>query len=366
MVHIFRNAALLLLLGILLSACGEGQSEATTYVCPPCAPHDTLRFEHDGECPVCGMKLTEKPDSSHIGPGHIHEGSGNFMMRGGPGHREALIPIYYHRPESFTQESPILIVVPGAGRDGWDYRDAWVEASEQYGILVLTPRYVDEEYGFGDYHMGGVAEFTNIEEVADFIEGSHEVMLDEDELTFEVNAQRQEWLFGDFDRLFEAVTSAVDSERTSYDIFGHSAGGQILHRFVLFQPTSKAERIVAANAGFYTLPDLDADPPFGLDGAPIQKADLTASLEQDLTLLLGEEDDHSEAGGTFLRSPSADVQGPGRLQRGRHFYETGKKTAEVLGAKFAWQVEVVPDVGHDGDGMSKAAAEILYGNGGSD
>lgn len=365
MIQILRNTALLLVAGLLLTACGEGRSE-TTYVCPPCAPHDTLRFEHDGECPVCGMKLTEKPDSSHIGPGHIHEGSGNFMMRGGPGHQETLIPVYYHQPESFTQESPILIVVPGAGRDGWDYRDSWVEASERHGILILTPRYVEEEYGFGDYHMGGVAEATNIEQVAHFIEGSHEVVLDEEELVFEVNAQKRTWLFGDFDRLFETVAAAVDSKRSTYDIFGHSAGGQILHRFVLFQPDSKADRIVAANSGFYTLPDLDADLPFGVGGTPVEKANLSASFERNLTLFLGEEDDHSEAGGIFLRSPSADAQGPGRRQRGRHFYETGKRMADELGAEFNWQIEVVPDVGHDGEGMSKAAAEILYGNGGSE
>lgn len=363
MARILRNVALLLVAGVLLAACGDGRSE-TTYVCPPCAPHDTLRFEHDGECPVCGMKLTEKPDSSHVGPAHIHEGSGNFMIRGGPGHQETLLPVYYHRPESFTQESPILIVVPGAGRDGWDYRDAWVEASERHGVLVLSPRYPEQAYDFGDYHMGGVAEATNIEEVADFIEGSHEVVLDEERLAFEVNAQKREWLFGDFDRLFEAVGSAVGSERTGYDVFGHSAGGQILHRFVLFQPDSKADRILAANAGFYTLPDLEADLPFGLGGTPMEEADLVASFERNLTLFLGEEDDHSEAGGIFLRSPSADAQGPGRRQRGRHFYETGKKMAEELDVEFAWRIEIVPGVGHDHEGMSEAAAKYLYGRGG--
>lgn len=205
MIHSLRSTALLLVAGLVLAACADGRSEATTYVCPPCAPHDTLRFEHDGECPICGMNLTEKPDSSHIGPAHLHEGSGTFLMRGGPGHEETLLPVYYHRPEDFTQASPILIVVPGAGRDGWDYRDAWVEASERHGVLILSPRYPEEPYGFADYHMGGVVEATNIEEVADFIEGSHEVVLDEERLTVEVNAQRQEWLFGDFDRLFEAV-----------------------------------------------------------------------------------------------------------------------------------------------------------------
>ena len=40
-------------------------------------------------------------------------------------------------------------------------------------------------------------------------------------------------------------------------MFGHSAGAQILHRMVLFAPGSRADRIVAANSGFYTLADPD-------------------------------------------------------------------------------------------------------------
>lgn len=98
----------------------------------------------------------------------------------------------------------------------------------------------------------------------------------------------------------------------------------------------------------------------------MEEEDLAASFERNLTLFLGEEDDHSEAGGIFLRSPSADAQGPGRRQRGRHFYETGRKRADKLNAAFAWQIEVVPGVGHDHEGMSEAAAESMYGDGESE
>jgi len=355
------SAALLLTFSLLVSACQEAAPE-TTYVCPPCAPHDTMTFEEDGVCPVCGMKLIEKPDSSSVGEAHLHGGSGNFLIAGGPGHEDALIAVFYHRPESFAPDSPILLVLPGAGRNAAEYRDAWVEASERHGVLILTPRYGESEYDFGEYHMGGLVEITNIEKVAEYVPNSSEVMLDEDLLRLQVNATEEEWIFDDFDRLFALTADAVGSTRTGYDIFGHSAGGQILHRLVLFYPDTRADRIVAANSGFYTLPDFDQDLPFGLANTPVSEEDIRASFRERLVLLLGAEDDHSEAGGTFLRSPSADEQGPGRLQRGRHFYERGKRKADELGIEFRWTVEVVPNVGHDFEGMTGAAAAFLYGD----
>ena len=355
--------AILLTFALSLSACQEATPE-TTYVCPPCAPHDTLTFEEDGVCPVCGMQLIEKPDSSSVGDAHLHVGSGNFLIAGGPGHEDELIAVFYHRPESFTPDSPVLLVLPGAGRDAAEYRDAWVEASERHGALILTPKYREAEYDFGDYHMGGLVDTTNIEEIAEYVAHSSEVIVDEDHLLLQVNESEAEWLFNDFDRLFELTADAVGSTRSGYDVFGHSAGGQILHRLVLFHPKSRANRIVAANSGFYTLPDLEKELPFGLENTPPSEDDLRTSFRERLVLLLGADDEHREAGGIFLRSPSADEQGPGRLQRGRYFYEQGKEKAAELGARFNWELKVVPGVGHDFEGMTRAAAAYLYGESG--
>lgn len=357
-----RQGAVWMLVAVTLLACQDAASE-TTFVCPPCAAHDTLRFHEDGVCPICGMELMEKPDSSRVGHAHIETGSGNFLIGGGPGHRDDLVTVFYHRPESFTPESPVLLVIPGAGRNGWDYRDAWVEASEEHGVLILSPSYVEEDYGFGQYHMGGLIEESNLTDIAHFVENSSQVTLDEDRVEYEVNAVVEEWIFDDFDRLFRMAAEAVGSTRETYDVFGHSAGGQILHRLVLVYPETRADRLVAANSGFYTLPDLESKLPFGLAGVPVSKDYLRRSFRKHLILLLGAEDDHPEAGGTFLRSPSADRQGLGRLQRGRQFYRTAKAKARELGAEFRWELGVVPGVGHDHQGMTEAAAAYLYGSG---
>jgi hypothetical protein len=253
------------------------------------------------------------------------------------------------------------VVLPGSGRNADEYRDAWLEASEEHGVLVLSPMYAEEDYGFGAYHMGGLMYDLNLDRSVEYVDGTNEAILDEKAFRYRVNADPRQWIFGDFDRIFERVTAAVGSSRETYDLFGHSAGGQILHRLTLLRPGVRADRIVAANSGFYTLPDLDGELPFGLADTPITREDLAASFRQRLVLLLGEEDDADETGGILLRSPSADRQGAHRLERGRHFYHTARRRAEDIGAEFRWELHVVSGVGHDFRRMSRAAAEYLYG-----
>ncbi len=337
------------------------ESPDAPFMCPPCHVHEDLFFHEDGACPVCGMALIERPDSSAVGEAHMHPGSGNFLMAGAPGRESRLIQVFYHVPETFTPQSPVLIVVPGAGRNANDYRDAWVDHAERYGVLILSPMYSESDYDFAAYHMGGVMGDLNLAQSTRAEAGTNQVHLDEERFTYSVNAEPTEWIFADFDRLFELVAPAVGSERETYDLFGHSAGGQILHRLVLFRPDSRADRILAGNSGFFTFPDTAADLPFGLRDAPVSTDDLARSLRRHLVILVGAEDDRSETRGTMLRSPSADRQGIGRLERARSFHAAAEALAVQMEVPFGWQLEIVPGVGHDFAGMSDAAAAWLYG-----
>lgn len=68
-------------------------------------------------------------------------------------------------------------------------------------------------------------------------------------------------------------------------MFGHSAGGQILHRTALFRPRLKARRIVAANAGFYTFSDRSEAVPPGLAGTGVGEVQLRRALDVELPVL---------------------------------------------------------------------------------
>lgn len=343
------------------------QSKNGDYVCPPCdLPCDELSFSGPGLCPHCNMELVsivevKKFEELKVGEIDLKTGSGAFLISGGQGHENNTITVHYHMPNSFKPSSEMLLVVPGAGRDGDEYRDAWIEASEKYGVLILSPTYPDSSYGFGGYHMGGLMEELNLSASVEYVENSNIAKLDEEKLTFTVNANSSQWIFKDFDRIFDLVVESLSSEQREYDIFGHSAGGQILHRLTLFYPQTKAKRIVASNSGFYTLPDMESKLPFGMKGTGKKAEDLKTSFKKRMTLFTGEFDNEKETGGTLLRSVSADQQGLHRLERSQYFYKVSKKKAEELGYEFNWKYEIVPGVGHDFRKMTVAAAEYLYG-----
>ena len=171
---------------------------------------------------------------------------------------------------------------------------------------------------------------VNLENSVEFIENSNVAQLDEDNFSFQINNNPKEWIFSDFDRIFDLVAKSVHSTQTKYDVFGHSAGGQILHRLAIFHPNSKANHIIAANSGFYTLPDFELELPFGIKNTVLKEEDIKQSFSNNLTLLIGELDNENETGGTLLRSKTVDQQGLHRLARGKFFFQKAQNLAKEL------------------------------------
>ena len=220
--------------------------------------------------------------------------------------------------------------------------------------------YAEEDYSFEEYHLGGLIKNSNLRETIEFIDNTNIAKLDEAAFTYEVNTNPQDWIFNDFDRIFDLAVEATNSSQTQYDIFGHSAGGQILHRSAIFFPQSKANRIIASNSGFYTTVDSKMKLPFGIQNTLLNDEKLKQSFNKKMILLIGELDDENENGGTLLYSVSANQQGAHRLARGQYFYNQSEKISKEIGANFNWEIKIVPNVGHDQRQMSIAAAEFLY------
>lgn len=335
-------------------------------------------------------------------PIHLEPGSGHFVVQGGEPHPERRITVHYHLPEKLTPSSPVMMVIPGAGRNGDDYRDAWVETSEEHGVLVLSPSYPEKHYPeFWSYNLAGMTDRVTLtlnfvadtdpeewrldqvrEELGPLADPHelfghsgdghliHQLMLLEKAgmlegieiggVTSEPNRDPDRWIFDDFDRIFRAVRQELGLETETYDLFGHSAGGQILHRLALFAPSRHHGRILAANSGWYTLPTWEEAFPYGLEGTGVADRELATAFQSRLVIFLGEEDDADETRGSLRRTPPAMRQGGHRLARGTHFFRTARTTAKSRGLELAWKRVVVPGVGHDYRRMSEAAAEYLY------
>ncbi|MEM8508833.1 MAG: heavy metal-binding domain-containing protein [Bacteroidota bacterium] len=347
-----RKAFLTLVVAILLS-CSQGKKNSeTAYVCPPCnLSCDTIVFRAPGTCPHCKMTLIPMDELSKTSALVLNEvvletGSGSFLIEGGF-EKEKTIGVHYYRPENFSVTSPVVLVIPGSGRDGDEYRDAWIKKAEHYGVLVLSPEYSEKHYPeFWSYNLAGMISDVQLNPERTAMTG------------FTINNDSRTWLFNDFDRIFDLVKNKLRLQTQSYDLFGHSAGGQLLHRFAIFNPDNKANRILAANSGWYTVPTDEKDFPVGLKGSK-QSAN-SVDFSSKLVLFLGERDNANETRGDLRHTPELDAQGLHRLARGKHFYNASKERAATLQKEFYWKLEIIPNVGHDFRKMSEAAADFLY------
>ena len=297
--------------------------------------------------------VAQKQDNSLI-----NEGPGSFIVQGSGLHESDTITIHYYKPKNFTPRSKILMVIPGAGRNGDTYRDSWTEASEKYSVLIISLSYPEATYPYSDYHLGNLVTDLNLYDGVRFVKNSNQVQMDEDIVKFKINYNSKQWIYNDFDRIFNMVKEITNSKQKQYDMFGHSAGGQILHRFALMKPKSKANKILASNAGTYTLPDYNTKFPFGLKN--LDNINLKKAFKKKLVLFLGELDNEFETGGILLRSKTVDLQGTNRLARGKYFYNKSLEAAKNKGYKLNWKLEIIPNIGHNQKGMARAAAKYLY------
>lgn len=352
----------LLSIAILMLTSPSCQTPVGEYVCKPCDRScDQLFFEEPGICPHCKMDLVKKSERElTLNEIKIQTGSGAFLIEGAKGSEEKSIRVYYHKPQNYQADSRVLLVIPGAGRNGDSYRDAWIEESEKYGVLILSPMYPEETYAFEDYHLGGLAKELTLAKSISYLENSNVAKLDETQFSLSLNKDPETWLFNDFDRIFSLSMSALNASQTTYDIFGHSAGGQILHRMAIFQTAGKADRILAANSGFYTLTDSSLNFPFGTKNMHQNKQFLAAAFQKKLVLFLGELDNENETGGTLLRSESVDKQGLHRLARGKFFFNQARDKALQDQLSFNWELKIIPQVGHNHREIGNAAGKFLY------
>jgi pimeloyl-ACP methyl ester carboxylesterase len=230
----------------------------------------------------------------------------------------------------------VVVVLHGVERDADRYRDQWRPLADQHGFLLVVPEFSQAKFP-GDtwYNFGG--------------------MVDEQGRS----RPKAEWSFGVIDRVVADVRARAGAERKTYSLYGHSAGAQFAHRFLLFAASPSVDMVVAANAGWYTLPVADEAFPYGLKGSPAGEADVRAFFARPLVLQLGEEDTNREHR-TLRRTPEADRQGEHRFARGKNFMAVAEREAGRLSVPLAWKLVTVPGVGHSNGKMAEHAARELF------
>jgi len=247
--------------------------------------------------------------------------------------------IYYHIPEGDVADMPVQFVMHGDNRNGDSYRDAWIAKSDQYGFVDICPNFAKEIFDDEEYHRGNIAADDRSQNPASY------------------------YVYNVIDEIFDYFVEHSESNAKSFNIYGHSAGGQFVHRMMTFRGGARVNKAVSANAGWYTMPDNSVRFPYGT-GDPSGKTegykfDKKAFYGAPITILLGTADTLRTA--NLNQSVNADKQGRTRYERGNYYYKFCKKDAKKLGYEFNWKLEFVPGVGHSNKKMGPAAADLIYG-----
>ena len=269
---------------------------------------------------------------------HIHEGAGRFLFKDPEAATGKTIAIWYYRPKSFDRNTPILLVMHGVKRNADLYRDNWIGLAEKHRLLIVAPEFSNADFPSSwGYNLGNVA-----------TRGPDGTLAPN---------PKSVWSFPIIDRVFDKVRQITGSKRTTFALFGHSAGAQFVHRYMTFTGGAKVELAIAANAGWYTLPDSNEPFPYGLGQTHLSVEQVKTLLGGKLVILLGDEDTVQDQ--HFRMTPEAMHQGSTRFDRGKNYFAAGRRKAATLDTPFNWRLVLVPGVGHDNAKMAEAAAVIL-------
>ena len=247
------------------------------------------------------------------------------------------IKVWTYKPQEWQSGNKIVFVMHGGGRNAEDYLNAWIEIAQKNNVLIVAPEFENKfaKYITNDYQEGNLFTF------------------------FGTRNPKKEWAYTVIENIFNHIKSINTITNENYDIFGHSAGGQFVHRMILLMPEARIRTAISANSGFYSLPKENLEFPYGFKNTEIDlKPELKKAYKKRLIILLGELDNDPSLG-TFRTTDLAMEQGAYRLERGANFYKANKELKNKNNWEFNWTIDTIKNVGHDYKKMSKNAIEWI-------
>lgn len=239
------------------------------------------------------------------------------------------------RPQRYSARTPVLFVHHGVQRNGGDYRDYWLPLVDAAQLLVIVPEFPLSDFpGAAWYNYGNRVDADGHPK------------------------PRSEWTYGVPERVFASLREQGVTALPRYGLFGHSAGGQFVHRMISLGFRDRVAAAATANAGTYAMPDLGVAFPYGLGDAGLDDAALRALLAFGLMVFAGTADVDTTSE-HFPRDEPAMRQGPTRHARAHAYAAAARAAARERGVACNWTIIDVPDVGHDGAKMSAAAAATM-------
>lgn len=289
-----------------------------------------------GSRPALGYCLILTACIFPIACGADHEAwpeKGVYALKSWPG---PPVGIFFAVPAHAGRNTPILVVIPGARRNAGVYRDEWHPLAIEHNFIVLTLCATEVRFpGEHEYNAGGVIDN----------EGN----------------QRDEaqWLFSVIDHVFDDFCDRFGSEQQCYCIYGHSAGGGFVHRYLLLKPKARVDRAIAANPAFFTMPTGDKAYPFGLKGISTSEESIACWLGKKMVIMLGDQDLGPRTK-PLSNGPHARAQGPSVFARGLGFHKAAVELATTKELPLNWKLQIVHGVGHSNAEIAPYAVPHLF------
>jgi len=262
------------------------------------------------------------------------------------------VTLYYHIPVDCDMRTmPILFAMHGADRMAEYQIDTWRDIANERQIMVFAPHFSSTHYPANRaYQYGGVS--------------------NSDYSWLEV--QQEQWTISLIENMFDFIKQQTGNSNPTYDLWGHSAGGQFTHRLMFHLPKARIRMAIASNSGSYMVPSLEGygagnySYPHSLRGTQYKSADIAAYFARNMVVHIGTRDlcTDRDCDSSLPVSLEAVAQGPSRYERGKFFYNYAKNAAAAAGVPFNWQLIEVVGVSHSSRNMARTAitgaADLLY------
>ena len=243
------------------------------------------------------------------------------------------LDVFYHLPNTIDNNTKILFVIHGNSRNADDYLNTWIKLAKGQNIAIFAPHFKRTSFiSFNTLQMSTSSG--------------------------RIRTDKNLYLNNSIDILFDFIKSKFSLSQELYNIYGHSAGAQFVHRYLLMSDKPKVKTAVAANAGWYTFLD-GSNFPYGLSNPPINfnSSNVRDFLQMDFHVLIGSAD--TDITSSVNQSNGANNQGANRFQRANNFFNYTQKIVDQNKLEFNWSFQIVNGVAHSNPRMSRAAAKIL-------
>lgn len=257
------------------------------------------------------------PDARFTDIPDLEPAAAGFALRFRPASAAGALPCWLAVPRRPRADAPALVAVHGIQRGARDIAAAFGGAAAAAGQVVIAPLF--DKAGWPSYQRVVLKGRADLALLALLDELAHEGL----------------------------------AGTRRFGLFGYSGGAQFAHRFAMLYP-HRIERLIAAAAGWYTMPDaatafpagLGAEPGRRLPWGPRLATGLGAFLQLPVTVLIGERDRFVDA--STRSTPALDrQQGPHRRARAERWVEALEAAARARRLAPRVALRELPGCGHD-------------------